>query len=63
METIILWLIIGLAAVYAGRALIRIIQGKSKGCGCNSSPCSPSSPQQILPDFRSEDSEEEPPLS
>jgi hypothetical protein len=34
LENIILWLIIGAAALYCGRTIYRTLSGKSKGCGC-----------------------------
>ena len=50
IENIILWLIIGAAAVYCGRTAFLILSGRSKGCGCDCDPTEPS-PQQIIPDI------------
>ena len=51
METLILWLIIAAAALYAGRNIYRIFSGKTKGCsfegGCEAPP-----PQQTIPDLK-----------
>ena len=54
LETIILWLIIGVAAIFCGRTIYHTLSGKSKGCGCGCD-CSEeqTSPplQQDLPDL------------
>lgn len=53
-ENIILWLIIGGAALYCGRTAYRTLSGKSKGCcgGCDCSAEKVSPPlQQSLPDL------------
>ena len=50
IENIILWVIIGAAAIYCGRNCYRIMTGKAKGCGCACDPTEPK-PQQIIPDF------------
>lgn len=51
LENLILWLIIGAAALYAGRNIFRILTGKSKGCSCETS-CEIPPPQQIIPDLK-----------
>lgn len=51
LENIILWLIIGAAAFFAGRNLYRIFSGKSKGCTCEGG-CEPLPPQQTIPDLK-----------
>lgn len=51
VENIILWLIIGAAAIYAGRNLYRIFSGKAKGCSCEGG-CEVPPPQQIIPDLK-----------
>lgn len=51
LENIILWLIIGAAAVFAGRNLYRIFSGKSKGCSCEGG-CEIPPPQQTIPDLK-----------
>ena len=50
IENIILWLIIGAAAVYCGRTAYRTLSGRSKGCGCSCDPTEPT-PQQVIPDI------------
>lgn len=37
METLIVWVIIGIAALATGRALYRALSGKAPSCGCGSS--------------------------
>ena len=53
-ENIILWLIIGAAAIFCGRTIYRTLSGKSKGCGCGCD-CSEEKtsppPQQSFPDL------------
>lgn len=39
LENILLWLIVGGAGIYCGRAIYRTLSGKSKGC-CGSCDCS-----------------------
>ena len=51
LENLILWLIIGAAAVYVGRSLFRTFSGRTKGCGCGSGSDS-SPPQQFIPDLK-----------
>jgi hypothetical protein len=54
LETVILWLIIVVAAIYCGRSIYRTLSGKSKGCcgGCDCSAEETSPPlQQSLPDL------------
>jgi hypothetical protein len=51
LENLILWLIIGAAALYAGRNIYRILAGKSKSCSCENS-CEIPPPQQIIPDLK-----------
>jgi hypothetical protein len=51
LENLILWLIIGVAAYFAGRNLYRILSGKSKGCTCEKG-CEPPSLQQTIPDLK-----------
>ena len=63
VENIILWLIIGAAAIFSGRTAYRTLTGRSKGCGsCGScDACDPGAPppQQTLPDLTGKKSEEE----
>ena len=64
LENIILWLIIGAAAIFSGRTAYRTLTGRSKGCGsCSDCDAAPP-PQQNIPDLtdkKSEDEEEKQP--
>lgn len=51
LENLILWLIIGIAVIYASRNIYRILTGKSKGCSCEGG-CEIQPPQQIIPDLK-----------
>jgi hypothetical protein len=51
LENLILWLIIGAAAIYAGRNIYRILSGKTKGCSCEAG-CEIPPPQQTIPDLK-----------
>ncbi|MBU0480405.1 MAG: FeoB-associated Cys-rich membrane protein [Proteobacteria bacterium] len=54
IENILLWMIIGIAAVYALRSAYGIFKGKARGCGCDSS-CGDNTkpmPQKSIPDMR-----------
>lgn len=51
LENLILWLIIGAAAIFAGRNIYRIFSGKAKGCTCEGG-CETPPPQQTLPDLK-----------
>ena len=57
-ENIILWLIIGAAAIYCGRKIYQTLSGRSKGCGCGCDPTEPT-PQQIIPDITDKKKENE----
>ena len=65
LENIILWLIIGAAAIFSGRTAYRTLTGRSKGCGsCSDCDAAAPAPQQTLPDLtdkKSEDEEEKQP--
>lgn len=50
-ENLVLWLIIGAAALYAGRSIYRTFSGKSTGCTCEGG-CESPSPQQTIPDLK-----------
>jgi len=50
LENIILWVIIGAAAIYCGQRAYRTLSGRSRGCGCACDP-SESTPQEIIPDI------------
>ena len=58
LENIILWLIIGAAAIYCGRRVYQTLSGRSKGCGCACDPTE-STPQQIIPDISDKKDEEQ----
>jgi len=51
LENLILWLLIGGAAFYAGRNLYRILTGKTRGCTCEKG-CGPPGLQQDIPDLK-----------
>jgi hypothetical protein len=60
IENIILWLVIGAAAIFSGRTAYRTLTGRSKGCGsCNDCDVSSPAPQQSIPDLTGKKSEEE----
>jgi len=54
IENIILWLIIGAAAIYCGRRAYQTLSGRSKGCCGDCDPSRPA-PQQIIPDLTKKD--------
>ena len=49
LENLILILIIAIAALYAIRNFIRVLSGRSEGCGCSCDSDPP--PQQTIPDL------------
>ncbi|NTV15565.1 MAG: FeoB-associated Cys-rich membrane protein [Desulfobulbaceae bacterium] len=59
LENLVVWLIIGAAALYAGRNIYRIFSGKAKGCTCEKG-CEPPSLQQDIPDLKKPSSKSKP---
>ena len=61
MQSIVVWIIVALAAIYVGRRFTRTLSGKGKqGCDCGASCDACSSPKDRLCDFpTSKDSQEE----
>ena len=58
VENIILWLIIGAAAIYCGRRVYLTFSGRSKGCCGECDPGHPT-PQQIIPDLSKRDEKDD----
>ena len=58
VENIILWLIIGAAAIYCGRMAYLTFSGRSKGCCGDCDPSQPA-PQQIIPDLTGKNNKKE----
>ncbi len=52
VANLILWFILGAAAVYAVRNLVRILSGKSRGCNCDGGCEVP--PQRTIPNLKGE---------
>jgi len=50
-EDLIVWLIIVVAGLYAGRNIYRIFSGKANGCSCEGG-CDATPTQQTIPDFK-----------
>ena len=61
MQTIVVWIIVALAAVYLVRKYTRALSGKDRGCDCGTSSCGAcTDPKDRLCDFpRPENKENE----
>ena len=59
LENLILWLIIAVAALFAGRSIYRTFTGKSKGCTCEGG-CETPPLQQTIPDLKKPPTKTEP---